>query len=435
MKKVIVCLFLLALAIIFISCNKQTSDDTVTDNDLQADTQIDTQIDTEADTPNDTQADTEVDTQPEISTDDKSKPVIHTVTFDLNGGTGEIKSQLVHPNECVKEVNIPTKEGHIFVGWFYNDEIWKINRYGVNYDITLTAKWSKDIFEISDYDTIKGLKAGFEDIDTIEIPPYHNGLAITGIEANAFKGNEAIKNVILPNTIITIGHSAFEGCKGLESINLPSSVTYLGNEIFKNCYYLKELNYDIKRIDKHNYGIVFYNAGIYGTGITINVGSDVEEIPSNLFKGDYISDQNPWNSNNNEKIAPNFKALKFAENSVCTKIGEKAFYKNKFLRNVELPNSIRTLEASCFYGCTGIKEISIPPQLENVEYSVFEKCTSLERVIFPPQSVSSKKIKIGKNMFNECTAIKEINVNNNQVEFGSYTFYNCSNLTKVDLCL
>ena len=44
-----------------------------------------------------------------------------------------------------------------------------------------------------------------------------------------------LKSIILPSTLLTIGHSAFIGCTGLTSIEIPNSVTSIGRSAFHSC--------------------------------------------------------------------------------------------------------------------------------------------------------------------------------------------------------
>lgn len=44
-----------------------------------------------------------------------------------------------------------------------------------------------------------------------------------------------LKNIIMPDTLETIGNSTFEDCTSLETLTIPSSVTSIGNNAFKGC--------------------------------------------------------------------------------------------------------------------------------------------------------------------------------------------------------
>ncbi len=63
---------------------------------------------------------------------------------------------------------------------------------------------------------------------------------MTTIDANAFSGNQNLKEIILPTTLTTIGYGAFEN-SGLEKIILPTSLTYIGERAFAGISTLKEV--------------------------------------------------------------------------------------------------------------------------------------------------------------------------------------------------
>ena len=54
------------------------------------------------------------------------------------------------------------------------------------------------------------------------------GLRVTSIRAKAFMGNKTITEVVIPETVETIGDEAFKGCTNLKKVSLPASLTKLG---------------------------------------------------------------------------------------------------------------------------------------------------------------------------------------------------------------
>ncbi len=63
-----------------------------------------------------------------------------TVKFNLNGGTGSIKSQTVNSGETADEPLEPTKDECIFKGWYLNKVKYNFTK-AVKSDITLIANW------------------------------------------------------------------------------------------------------------------------------------------------------------------------------------------------------------------------------------------------------------------------------------------------------
>lgn len=79
--------------------------------------------------------------------------------------------------------------------------------------------------------------------ENVVVPTEYNGLPITKIEANCFKGNTTIKSVVIPEGITSMGNAAFYGCTNLESVTLPSTLTSTGNAAFYNCTSLKSVKF------------------------------------------------------------------------------------------------------------------------------------------------------------------------------------------------
>lgn len=64
-------------------------------------------------------------------------------------------------------------------------------------------------------------------------------------------------------------------------------------------------------------------------------------------------------------------------------IGSRAFWDNKNIQAVILPNSIKTLENGAFEGCTYLKSINLPYGLERIEPYVFYYCEYITTPVFP----------------------------------------------------
>lgn len=87
--------------------------------------------------------------------------------------------------------------------------------------------------------------AGFPEV--IELPATREidgkELPVVGLAADIFNimSNGTVRNVIVPDTVITIGQGAFKDCKNLESIVLPKRLQEIYREAFQNCVKLKSI--------------------------------------------------------------------------------------------------------------------------------------------------------------------------------------------------
>ncbi len=68
-----------------------------------------------------------------------SDVVLHTITFDSNGGS-EVAFQKIYEGTTVSPVKSPKMDGYGFDGWYLNDELFDFNKK-IYEDITLKAHW------------------------------------------------------------------------------------------------------------------------------------------------------------------------------------------------------------------------------------------------------------------------------------------------------
>lgn len=187
--------------------------------------------------------------------------------------------------------------------------------------------------------------------DTIVvIPESYEGKPVTEITANGFENNTTITQVMLPNSLTTINQYAFSGCSALTKITIPENVTLLDKYAYKDTVALTELNFNATEmadfISSYNY--VFYNSGRDGSGIKVTFGANVKQIPTYLFA--------PYSYT--EEYYPRVKSVEFEEGSVCTRIGNTAFYYCMDLQSFEFPESLTTIEGTgAFVGCKSLNEI------------------------------------------------------------------------------
>lgn len=76
----------------------------------------------------------------------------------------------------------------------------------------------------------------------IVIPSEINGLPVTCIGESAFKENQVIRSVVIPDSVVEIGVSAFHNCKNLQSVVLSKNVTELRQYTFAYCSKLTTIN-------------------------------------------------------------------------------------------------------------------------------------------------------------------------------------------------
>ena len=135
-----------------------------------------------------------------------------------------------------------------------------------------------------------------------------------------------------------------------------------------------------------------------------------------------------------------------------TGIGYQAFAGCVSLTDVEIPNSVISVDHFAFNGCTGLVSISIPNSITRMSDYMFAGCTSLASITVPesvtrignyaflgctgltniviPESVTT----IGYQAFMNCTSLRVVTILNSVIQMESWVFADCDNLSTLIYC-
>ena len=76
---------------------------------------------------------------------------------------------------------------------------------------------------------------------TVVDPVYGDVCDVVAIGGSAFLGNETMKEISFPETLVSIGEGAFQNCSALEKVTLPEGVEKIDSKAFYNTP-LKQIN-------------------------------------------------------------------------------------------------------------------------------------------------------------------------------------------------
>nr|WP_314801505.1 leucine-rich repeat protein [uncultured Capnocytophaga sp.] len=164
---------------------------------------------------------------------------------------------------------------------------------------------------------------------------------ITTIGEGAFKDNDALKEVILPQKVTFVAKEAFASVSQLETIKLPNTVSAIGEGVFSGCTALKE--------------------------VILPENESFTKIPKKAFE--------------------DCKSLKTIQlPNTIDEIGILAFA-DAGLTQVTLPQNLITISQQAFVGNKELKEITIPKNVTLISLAAFQE-TALTTVkveaTFPP---------------------------------------------------
>ena len=208
------------------------------------------------------------------------------------------------------------------------------------------------------------------------------------IAENAFFFCQSLTDVTIPNSVTNIGNLAFNGCGNLTSVTIPNSVTSIGRYVFENCGSL--INATIPDSVTSIGEGPFWNC----TSLTsIEVSCDNENYSS--------QDDILFNKDKSELITyPAGKAdSEYAIPNSVTSISAFAFSGCTSLTSITIPDSVTSIGGGAFSGCTSLASVTIPNNVKSIGHSAFRNCTSLKDVYYAGTEDEWNKIRIGD--FNE----------------------------------
>lgn len=206
---------------------------------------------------------------------------------------------------------------------------------------------------------------------------------VTHIGKSAF-ARTSIGAFVFPRNIGIVSDSLFAYCKNLKEVTLPERLTFIGNDAFTNCGNLRH----VQLPESVNY--IGEGAFCY-TGLEkIEIPNGVSVIRKEAFAGSALSSVTiPANVGEiGEEAFCNCSNLhEVVFQGMVDTIGEGAFEYCR-LQEIDLPQSLKSIERDLFRGNKQLKHIEIPEGVERVDMSAFESCDAL-RTISIPQSVRS----------------------------------------------
>ncbi|MDE6633456.1 MAG: leucine-rich repeat protein, partial [Muribaculaceae bacterium] len=268
------------------------------------------------------------------------------------------------------------------------------------------------------------------------------GNSVTSIGGSAFDGCSSLASVEIPNSVKEIGGSAFSGCSGLTSMVIGSSVQTIGKDVFNKCDNLTTLTFNAENCTTTPTFPNSLNTLIFGDKVTY--------IPAYAFSKceKLTSVKIPNSVIEIDKYAFNWcTSLTTVElGNSLTSIGEGAFSYCSNLTAVEIPNSVTTINYRAFESCIRMTSLVIGNSVTFIGKSAFYDCRSLSSLTFNAENLeyeftslgklfpeSLEKVVIGNNvrsipanLFRECINLNSVVIPNSVTSIGNSAFNGCS---------
>ena len=187
--------------------------------------------------------------------------------------------------------------------------------------------------------------------------------------------NTEIKDLIIPNSVTSIGGYAFYNCSGLTSVTIPNSVTSIGTYAFRDCSGLTSVEINSNAILSKSY----------------NSSSSLNDVFGDLVQNYIIGND-------------------------VTSIGDYAFCGCTGLTSIEIPNSVTSIGTYAFAYCTGLTSVTIPNSVTSIGTYAFRDCEGLTSI-----EISNSVTSIGAYAFYN-THLKSVIIGSGVLSIGSGVF-------------
>lgn len=208
------------------------------------------------------------------------------------------------------------------------------------------------------------------------------------------KTHSALREIVLPQSLKTIGERAFYHNYYLEKITIPASVTEIGSGAFASCSNLNEIT-----IRGEN---TLLHGGAFGEKSGYSVGAfagKLRELHQQWLYDDSASDFFIWQGQLLDYRGTS--KMPVIPDTVKV-IGASAFWRSD-ITGVTIPSSVKLIGASAFYECASLTSVDIPGSVERIDNNAFCDCTGMTSVKL------NKGLKvIGEGGFNDCEGLTSL---------------------------
>ncbi len=254
------------------------------------------------------------------------------------------------------------------------------------------------------------------------------------IESSAFKNCTALKSIVIPNSVTSMGDSVFVGCTALESITIPEGVTSIGLSMFKNCSALSAV---VIPEGVTSIGASAFQGCSSLTALTIPAA--VLSIGDQAFASCYALTGFIVDEGNSAYCSVDGN-LYSNDGSVLIQ-----YAVGSTQASFVIPNAVTELKAYAFEGCTALTTITIPNTVTVIGKYAFEGCVNLENATVSLNSVKhlpKNNLKVltltegpavEESMFAGYAKLSSVTLPNTVTAIGASAFLNCVSLTDVNV--
>jgi len=191
-------------------------------------------------------------------------------------------------------------------------------------------------------------------------------------------GCDKPEELILPDTVHTIGHCAFRSCSNLKTVRLSANIQDVGDCGFMDCTKLTTVTPFLPDT-LTTINATFYNCSSL-TGELVIASKNVTDIDVNFSGGNY------YGAFYNTRIT-----LADLSKSSVTNIHPFSFRSSNKLKRVKLPKTLEWIGDAAFYQCSSLNDVnfqSYPPVYGSSIFAETKTQSGGGRITYPADNVS-----------------------------------------------
>lgn len=167
----------------------------------------------------------------------------------------------------------------------------------------------------------------------LTIPSDIDGYSVTAIADTAFANCYALTEIVIPNTVKTLGSYAFNGCQELMKVTLSKNIKTISDGAFSQCPALT----------------------------TVTIPEGITTIGDGAFEQ-----------------CSSLKSIKLPFS--VKKIGSFAFYECDALTTITVPQDVKTVGEYAFANCNNLKKAYLGYGVRRIDFAAFQNCKNLSSI-------------------------------------------------------
>lgn len=238
-----------------------------------------------------------------------------------------------------------------------------------------------------------------------------DGTGVTPDWSPWFENKENITDVIIGDGITALGERNFINYPKLRTVTVKGSLSKIGNSAFEGCKELKNIT---------------VTGATNAAGLkVIMIGEcafkDCTGLENAEFTGNFVTYKNAFEG------CTSLQSVKVKESTMIM-LGEYTFLNCTALTEADLPGSrMKSIGENAFWGCTSLNKFDFS-DVSRIQNFAFYKCSGLKDIEIP-ENVKT----IGEYAFSECKGIKTLKIPGTVTEIGKGAFANCTGLEEFDM--